>query len=223
MNDERISAYLLGELGPSDRERFESDMAADAGLAAEVQRLAPVVDRLAGLDESAWLATTPPDLAPHVLPGERRRKPLVLQPPAAVMAAVVLLVVGIAAGLVLGGNDRRTPTPSDAKAVALDPVTGSGQRARGRARLDGNRLIVNVEGLKPTGERRFYEVWLLNSTDDLVALGAFRVPATGDATVALPVPVRASDFRFVDVSLEPEDGDPSHSGTSVLRAGVPRS
>ena len=37
----------------------------------------------------------------------------------------------------------------------------------------------------------------------------------GVPVVRLPVPV--TDFRYIDVSREPDDGDPAHSGDSVLR------
>ena len=222
MSDERLSAYLLGELEGSERERFERELAADPRLAAEARRLAPVVERLSALDESAWQPVHPPDLAPNVFPPARTRAGARLRPVVAAAAAAVLLALGVAAGMLLAGDDRPAPA-TQAETVALEPVAGSGQRAAGRARLEGDRIVISVKGAAPSGARRFYEVWLLNSTNDLVALGAFRVPASGDASVTLPVPVRAGDFRFVDVSLEPEDGDPRHSGASVLRAGVPRS
>ena len=82
--------------------------------------------------------------------------------------------------------------------------------------LDGEAQLV-VERLQPTGDGEFYELWLLNSADDLVSLGSFRVPETGRTTVALPLPVDADRFRFFDVSREPLDGNPGHSSESVLR------
>lgn len=33
-------------------------------------------------------------------------------------------------------------------------------------------------------------------------------------------PAAVCGFRFIDVSVEPEDGDPAHSGRSVLRAAA---
>ena len=33
----------------------------------------------------------------------------------------------------------------------------------------------------------------------------------------LKLPANASHYRYVDVSLEPADGNPNHSGESVLR------
>ena len=50
-----------------------------------------------------------------------------------------------------------------------------------------------------------------------MSLGSFRVGAKGGATVELPLPVDPSRYRFLDVSVERDDGDPSHSSRSVLR------
>lgn len=218
-----LSSYLLGELRPVERERFERALAADPALAREVDRLAPVVARLEGLDERAW---TPAE-APPLRIGEGERRPrrgrvLVLRPLVAAATAVALLVLGVGAGLLLGGDrDGRAPA-SRLRAAALEPV-GDDPRASGQVRLDGGRMDVRVDGLAPSGAQRYYEVWLLNSENDLVSLGSFRVPADGSTAVELPVPVASGDFRFVDVSLEPQDGDPRHSGRSVLRGPVPRS
>ena len=37
----------------------------------------------------------------------------------------------------------------------------------------------------------------------------------------MPVPGDAKGYGFVDLSVERDDGDPSHSGDSVLRGRVP--
>ena len=41
--------------------------------------------------------------------------------------------------------------------------------------------------------------------------------ADGAATLTLPLPVDPKAFTYFDLSLEPADGDPGHSGVSVLR------
>jgi hypothetical protein len=50
-----------------------------------------------------------------------------------------------------------------------------------------------------------------------VSLGSFRVGPDGRATLEVPLPVDPSRYRFLDVSVEPDDGDPSHSSRSILR------
>jgi anti-sigma-K factor RskA len=66
--------------------------------------------------------------------------------------------------------------------------------------------------------RRAVRLWLLNSPEDLVSLGSFSVPASGEVDVTVPVPGDPDAFGALDVSVEPPDGNPAHSSKSVLRA-----
>ena len=43
------------------------------------------------------------------------------------------------------------------------------------------------------------------------------MPESGEAELDVELPVDPSDFQFLAVSREPGDGDPLHSGDSVLR------
>jgi hypothetical protein len=52
----------------------------------------------------------------------------------------------------------------------------------------------------------------------MVSMGTFRVGDDGRVDVHMPVAVDVSKYALVDVSLEPDDGDPGHSDRSVLRA-----
>jgi anti-sigma-K factor RskA len=58
-------------------------------------------------------------------------------------------------------------------------------------------------------------VWLLDAAGKrLVSLGLLD---GSTATFAVPPQVDLADYPVVDVSLEPADGDPAHSGDSVVR------
>jgi anti-sigma-K factor RskA len=79
-------------------------------------------------------------------------------------------------------------------------------------------LVVDTTGLPPADG--FYEVWLLDLEQGrMVALGA--LDDTGRGRLTVPEGVRLGDYPEVDVSLEPDDGDPAHSGDSVLRGPLP--
>ncbi|MDA0142418.1 hypothetical protein OJ962_33345, partial [Solirubrobacter sp. CPCC 204708] len=54
--------YLLGEMEPERAARFEAELARDAALRAEVERLRPVVARLDALPGEAWERPEPPPL-----------------------------------------------------------------------------------------------------------------------------------------------------------------
>jgi hypothetical protein len=71
---------------------------------------------------------------------------------------------------------------------------------------------VETTGLDP-GDG-FLEVWVIDAeVTKLVSLG----PSRPDGTYDLPPGLDPEDFPVVDVSVEPLDGDPAHSGDSVLR------
>lgn len=143
----------------------------------------------------------------------RRRLPVLL----AAAAAVGLLVGGGATWLAVGSGSSR----DDARVLAaadLRPLAGT--TVPGEAQVDrtgGARRLV-VDARLPGAGRQYYEVWLIDPDDGrLVSLGV--LPSGDDAPLRLAVPadVDLSAYRTVDVSLESADGDPGHSGRSVLR------
>jgi hypothetical protein len=107
--------------------------------------------------------------------------------------------------------------PAPSGKLVLKPVGGLDPSASGRVSLAGDRATVRVSGLRATGGGQFYELWLLGADKKLIGLGSFRVGADGEATLRLPLPVDPDAFQYFDLSLEPGDGDPGHSGVSVLR------
>ena len=214
-------AYVLGELDGADEARARAAERDDPAFRAEVARLRPAVEGLRGLPREAWDPVEPPPLRvplPAVADVPRRAgRRFVLRPIAAAAAAFVLVAAGAGLGALVWGRDDASP---GGPAVALRPVGDADGDNSALVRLssdrDGEAQLV-VERLQPTGDGEFYELWLLNSADDLVSLGSFRVPETGRTTVALPLPVDADRFQFFDVSREPLDGNPGHSSESVLR------
>jgi hypothetical protein len=100
-------------------------------------------------------------------------------------------------------------TPSVAPRVPLSAV-GSGS-GRGTLQLRGSRLNVGISGLAPGS----YAVWLFNDVSDARMIGHF---SGTKARLDAGLPQGFQRYRFVDVSSEPADGNPNHSGASVLRA-----
>jgi anti-sigma-K factor RskA len=228
MND-RVSDYLLGELPPEQRAAFEAELADDAALRAEVERLVPVVTRLEAMDPAAWeepaaLPPLPPLRAAAAPRRERSpwwRRTLALRPLPATALAAVLLGLGVAAGVLLGGDGTGSGDEDAAgRVVALAPVKPGDAGAEGTATLAsaGDTAPVRLEHLPPSEPGQFYELWLLNTVDDMVSLGSFSVPPSGKLDVTVPLPADAGRFGALDLSLEPDDGDPAHSTVSVLRA-----
>lgn len=79
---------------------------------------------------------------------------------------------------------------------------------------DGSRtLTVTLEGDADSDEYR--EVWLIrNDGGALISLGVLD-GETG--TFPIPEGVDLAEYDLVDISFEPVDGDPAHSGNSIVR------
>jgi anti-sigma-K factor RskA len=227
---DQISSYLLGEQSAAQAAEFERQLAADPELRTEVERLRPVVARLEGLPAEVWEPVEPP---PLTLPGDaagaepagnpkpRRRLPRVpalsLRPLPATALAVALLALGVVAGLAIGdGDSGAPPTTAD---LSLSRIDDGPRGASGEVLVagDGAQATLDVAGLDPSAPNRFYELWLLDDDGRMIALGSFQVGDDGQAQVELPIPVEPSRYRYFDVSLQEDNGDPAHSGVSVLR------
>ena len=178
-----------------------------------------VAARVRALGREEWDLAEPPALRVAVPAREHRRRrwgaPLMIRPAIAAAMAIALVVLGAAGGALLsGGGDGA----GGGREVALAPVGDGPRGAHADARLASATMQLSVSGLPRVGGGGFYEVWMLRDPAHLVALGSFRVGADGRAHVDLPVTASARRFPVLDISREPADGDPGHSGHSVLRS-----
>jgi len=232
-----LSAYLLGELGAQERAAFERALAGDDALRAEVERLRPVVARLDALPAEGWedVPEPPPLRLPNAAAAtqprtDRRRRrwlrgPLVVRPAFAALVAATLLALGIGIGTLVDGDGGSSGAPTVVqRTVPLQPLQ-SGAPAHGRALVadaggGAQRVTLRLRGLPPSRARQFYEVWLMDASGPLIAIGSFRVGADGNATVKLPLPVPATRYQYFDISVQPEGDDANHSGDSVLRGAT---
>ena len=132
-----------------------------------------------------------------------------------VAAAATLVGIVLGAGLtalLTDNDDDGGRVVARTRLAALPDHSGSGVASvvgTGSARV----LELDVTGL--TRGSGFYEVWLLDAdAKRLVSLGLLD-GSTG--RFPLPPQVDVTRFPVVDVSLEPADGNPAHSGDSVVR------
>jgi hypothetical protein len=154
-------------------------------------------------------------------PGRRRRlrlPTLTLRPAAATGLAVLLLAIGLGAGLSIDVNEGGG-SPDGSVDLVLNRIDDGPANAHGDVLLAGNeqRATLEIGGLEPVDGDRFYELWLLDDDGRMIALGSFRVGEDGEAEVDLPLPVEPDRYQYFDVSLQEDNGDPTHSGVSVLR------
>jgi len=138
----------------------------------------------------------------------------------AVAAGLVGVLVGIGATLALT-REQAPPTASTAQ-IALQPLDAP--TAHGTAVLDsaaGNQriLTVHVQGL-PVVPGTFYEVWLMNAVPQrLLSLGVLDTTHAG--VFQIPAGLDLSRYPVVDISLQPFNGSPAHSGNSAVRGSFP--
>ncbi len=125
-----------------------------------------------------------------------------------VLAAADLEAFGRVEGTSVTGAARLETRPAD-------DVDGAG------AAGDETRVLqVWLDELPDTGDDGFLEAWLIDPvTGSMVSLGPVDTGSGRAATVELTVPsgLDVGTYALVDVSAEPLDGDPTHSGDSLLR------
>ena len=140
--------------------------------------------------------------------------------PIAVAAAVGGILVGVGIGVAIGGlgGVESTPVPAVVLASADLAAFPGWDDASGHATVeedaDGIRsIVVDLDASVPQGD--VSEVWLIRSdASGLVSLGLLD---GSSGRFVLPAGIDLTEFTLVDVSAEPVDGDPAHSGDSIVR------
>jgi hypothetical protein len=163
-----------------------------------------------------------PRPAAPAAPARKRPSPLWVAVPLLLLGALIGVVIALANRGDDNGSAPAKPAPAPQakplapQRVALAPLPG--HQGRGTASFQGDRLRLTVRGL-PDPRGGAYDVWLYNSIADAQRVGELQ---STNGTVNARLPGNWQDYRYVDVSLEPPDRNPNHSGQSVLRAPVPK-
>lgn len=147
---------------------------------------------------------------PRRSPARRRPRLRVLTATLAAAALVVGVAIGVGVSRLGDGNQQ---VLAETTLGGLRPAPDASGRADVVRTSDGRELDVDVSDLaRPDG---FYQVWLIDPTvTKMVPVGVLN----GDVGHwSLPDGMNLADYPLVDVSLEPLDGNPAHSGKSVLR------
>jgi len=187
-----------------------------------VEWLTPPPDLWARIDAEAFPSddvstdldapsTIPPAISPPVetspvvsLEEHRRSRTWWL---AGAAAAVIVATVAVTTWV------RQADDPTVIASTELEPLGADGQ---GSAEVvegdDGLQLRLVTDGVEASDG--FVEVWMINpDVTELISLG----PIRSDGTYDLPAGLDPAAFPIVDVSFESFDGNPQHSGNSVLR------
>ena len=134
------------------------------------------------------------------------------------VAASVALISAVAGGVAL--TQRSSPTVL--AAVQLGPLpewSGSSGDARIERAGDGQRdVLVTLQASAPASKAAYREVWLLSA--DLTKLVSIGVLSGDEGSFVLPEGIDLRDYPIVDISEEVLDGDPAHSGNSIVRGEI---
>ena len=124
-----------------------------------------------------------------------------------------MAVVGVL--LAIGGSSGSAP-------IVLRPLPGTPTDSQATATMSGPRhMTVVVDRLPVTSSPHYYALWLMTSRSDLVRVATFRVDAHGRARLSLSLPVAATRYRYLDISLQRAGDGGQISAHSLARAPIP--
>jgi len=137
----------------------------------------------------------------------------------AVAASFLGLAVGV--GITLAATQTDTPasvTIAQAQIVPVSAPTAHGKAVIKRVANGQRTMTINVKDL-PVAKNGFYEVWLMNAKPvRFIAVGSLDGKHNG--VFQLPPGLDLSAYPYIDVSLQPFNGNPLHSGDSVVRGNL---
>jgi anti-sigma-K factor RskA len=157
-----------------------------------------------------------PEPMAEVIPLRPRRRAVFTTFAAAACAAVI--AVGITVAFTSGRNDPVPVTATATASVAAKSAPG----VEGTASLyspgdAGGTLRVALTNVPKAPSGHHYEVWVLpKGGHTMTAVGSF-TPASRDVTLDLPLPT-PGNYAAMDISVQANDGPPTHSGTSLAGA-----
>jgi len=228
---ELAAAKALGRLSPDELAAFEASASDDPALARELEadratvgalearvaRRVPsddLLDRIMAEVESYEAAETAASAASASKGASRRTLRLPGWPRLALggVAAAAAVVVGIA--LLDGGRGEPDALAALTGAPEYSSVTGE---AKLYDRESGRTLVIRLRSTPPPPAGHHYEVWVLRK-------GVESMEPAGELTVAANhTEDDEHEFRLagagsldaVNVSVEPNDGNPDHSGVNL--------
>ena len=240
---ELMIEYVLGELPRADAEAFEREIAADATLAAEVQRLRNTLD----LMPYAAVTEPPPELRASVLQaavqqaaeqqptGQRVRSvaaPTAARPARRVVWSRFIAAAAAAIALALGFDSYRLRTelqverevtamlqePNVVRSFAL-AGTGSAGRAFGAVTLDldAKKGAVALRNMPALPADQVYRLWA-RVADKAVPCGDFMAAADGTIRAQFRVPVESYTAPIANlfVTVEPRAATGDPTGPQVM-------
>jgi anti-sigma-K factor RskA len=212
--EQLLGPYLLGELTNPEERELERHLEGCPACRDDLDD----VSRAHGMLRAA-AGSPPPELKDWVLAQARNepRRRLVGRrklwlPVAAALLAVAVLGLGVL---------RMVSDTSDGLALT---ATSAAPQAGGELRGEqvGDNLAVELEawGLPKLKGREYYEMWYATEGGERISCGTFRAEPGRHTTVRMSAPASAVAYPKIEVTLEPDDGNPGSSGEAVLKGSL---
>jgi hypothetical protein len=161
----------------------------------------------------------PPSAPVHDDLPSRRGIPLWL----AAVAAALALVAGVGLGRWGTGGEEApeavvppVDTGTVVAAATLTALDSDADRGEASAVQSDDTFTIRVSATELGDEPGVHEVWLIH-VDGVRMVSIGLLAAGDDGEFAVPMELIDEGYRIVDISVEPDDGDPTHSGVSVAR------
>jgi anti-sigma-K factor RskA len=159
-----------------------------------------------------------------VIPMKRPPKKGWRRPPLLALAAAAVLVIGLAVGIVASRSSSSHAPLATIRLVAVGGGPAHGT-ATVRTTSGGLTIDMTVDDLAPSPSGTFYTCWLVGPGDSLahpnrVSVGSFVVRGTAPVEVHWTTAANVRQFPQLGVTLEPDNGNPSHQGPKVLSGSL---
>ena len=210
--EELLGPYLLGELSVEEERELEHHLEECSECRGELARARQTHDLLRELA----VGGPPPELKARVLARARGEIPAHsrggwrLWVP---VAAALLLAAIVGAGL-LQPNVGDSSAELALTATAMAP--GASGDLRGEKTGENLQIELEVRDLPKLRRDEYYEMWYAREGGGRISCGTFRAQPRGQTTVNLTAPASAVSYPIIEVTREPDDGDPGSSGEKVL-------
>ncbi len=195
---------------------------------AIVAELGPELSPAGGGSSSATLRAVGQGVGPVHPPAAEAagRRPWWRAAAVPVAAALVALAVGVGLGVGFaqdgaGGGSRPSTVVAQLRPVGALDSAGTGTMSAGEQ--GGIRtMMIHLSGVTDTAGADYLEAWLMSRDGtQIVALGALTGSDSGyNGSFTVPANLPLTQLDVVDISAEHYDGDPAHSGVSILRGAL---
>lgn len=207
-----LGSYLLGELTVEEERELERHLEECSGCRNEIDRIRQTHNLLRHLAGSR----PPTELKARVLAHVRGEAPArsgggwrIWGSVAAALLVVSVLGIGLLQVL-SGGFSTRVPLT----ATTMAPEAGGEVQVEKVGR--NFRVDLEIWGMPELKKDEYYEMWYYAEDGGRISCGTFRVGPEGRTTVNLSAPATAGDYPEIEITREPDDGNPEANGEEVL-------